>query len=107
MEEQIISINNKITEYDLLYKKWCKKIDLILKNIVIKYENDIEKNNNLDTIVNSKIKNLEIRNQKYKKILVYLIKESKKNNSTIINIKFYSISILCLIIIIFLAKYII
>ena len=39
MEENLIFLENKITEYDLLYKKWCKKIDMIIKNISINLYN--------------------------------------------------------------------
>ena len=36
MEEKYVILENKITEYDLLYKKWCRKIDILLKSIFYK-----------------------------------------------------------------------
>jgi len=113
MEENIIILDNKITYYDLLYKKWCRKIDLMIKNIVYKFEDHENKINSLDDTlcfklgsINKILNKLDNKNQKYKKIIKLLIIKINKNNSTLIIIKrwiriFMLIFILFFIIIIY------
>lgn len=111
IKKNIIILDNKITYYDLIYKKWCRKIDLIIKSIGYKYEDHEKKINSLDKILYSKIdtnnkkydkilSNLDKKNQKYNKIIILLINKINKNNSTLIMIKRW-VSIFMLIFVLF------
>ena len=107
INQNIFILDNKITYYDLLYKKWCRKIDLIIKSIGYKYEEHEKKINSLDNILYSKIESvdkilskLDKKNKKYDKIIVLLINKINKNNSILIVIKRW-VSIFMLIFILF------
>ena len=108
INHNIIILDNKITYYDLLYKKWCRKIDLMLKNNVYKIQDNVckiqdnvckiqdheNKINSLDKTISLKIdivdkilNKLDNKNQKYDKIIELLIIKINKNNSMLIIIK--------------------
>jgi len=78
MEENIIYLDKKITEYDYLYKKWCRKIDLVIKSIVIKFQDKEKEINNLEEDLNKKIKKLKFKMHKQNKIILYLVNKSKE-----------------------------
>jgi hypothetical protein len=68
-----------------LYKKWCRKIDLTLKSIHLKIENQDSiisklnnKINNLDEELNNKINILELKLHKSNKLIIFLFKKLKK-----------------------------
>jgi hypothetical protein len=89
MEENINILSNKLTEYDILYKKWCRKIDLIIKSIYVKLTNqDIiisdqqNKINSLEEELINKINRLELKLHKSNKLIIFLVNKIKRPNET-------------------------
>jgi len=80
LSDKITLLDNKLSYYDMLYKKWCRKTDLILKNIHIKFQVQNNIVNYLDKKLNSKINKLELRLHKSNKLIIYLMNKSKKSN---------------------------
>lgn len=78
MEENIIYLDKKITEYDYLYKKWCRKIDLTQKNIILNIQDKEIKINNLEENLDKKIEKLKLKLHKQKKVILYLVNKSKQ-----------------------------
>jgi len=77
-----IMIDEKITGYDLLYKKWCKKTDNAIKNICIKIQNQhniIQEYKNINDKTNNKINNLELKLHKSNKLIIFLVNRIKKS----------------------------
>ena len=108
--QNIIILDNKITYYDLLYKKWCRKIDLIIKSIRYKYEEHDKKINSLDNTLSLKIESvdkilyeLNKKSKKYHKIIELLIRKINKINSTLIIINRW----ICIFMLIFVLFFII
>lgn len=87
LENNIDQLYSKITEYELLYKKWCKKVDLIIKSIIIKINTleieQLKKINNLESKLINEIDKLELTIGKQNKIIIFLVNKTKKlsNNS--------------------------
>jgi len=80
MEDRINLLNKKITEYDLLYKQWCRKIDLVIKNIAYKLVDYDKKILDIEENQNKIIEKTEIKLQKYKKVILFLVKKIKNSN---------------------------
>jgi len=85
LTKHITILYNKLTEGDILYKKWCKKIDLLIKSIHLKLQNNNniiselnDKINNLDQELNYKINKLELKLHKSNKLIIFLINKIKK-----------------------------
>lgn len=106
---------NKLTEGDQLYKKWCRKIDIIIKSIHLKFQTQDNviselnnKINNLNDELNDKISRLELRLQKSNKLIIFLVNRIKKekqksyydiiiNQFNKINISHYIISLILIL----------
>ena len=89
MEENINILSNKLTESDILYKKWCRKIDLMIKSIYVKFKcqdsiisNQQNKINSLDKELNNKINRLELKLHKSNKLIIFLVNKIKKPKET-------------------------
>ena len=113
--ENILILYNKLNEGDQLYKKWCRKIDLIIKSIHLKLktqDNVISelnnKINNLNDKLNNKISRLELRLHKSNKLIIFLVNRIKKekqisyydiiiNQFNKINISHYIISLILIL----------
>ena len=113
--ENILILYNKLNEGDQLYKKWCRKIDLIIKSIHLKLktqDNVISelnnKINNLNDKLNNKISRLELRLHKSNKLIIFLVNRIKKekqksyydiiiNQFDKINIHYYIISLILIL----------
>jgi hypothetical protein len=112
--ENILILYNKLNEGDQLYKKWCRKIDLIIKNIHLKFKTQDNVISELNTKINnfnelnSKISRLELRLQKSNKLIIFLVNRIKKekqksyyyiiiNQFNKINIYHYIISLILIL----------
>lgn len=84
MEENIIILDSKIHYYEQLYKSWCKKIDLNMKNIVKKINELDARVSKLENNYNDQIKIIKYKNSKLEEKFEKHQLKLKKNNEIII-----------------------
>lgn len=84
MEENIIILDYKIHYYEQLYKSWCKKIDLNMKNIVKKINELDIRVSKLENNYNDQIKIIKHKNSKLEEKFEKHQLKLKKNNEIII-----------------------